>query len=233
MHPTDKAARVVGAWYLSMVLTGPFTLIYIPSTLIVRGDAVATASRILEHQTMFRLGIAAEVVGAVIFLCTALALYRLFRDVSQTRAVQLLAFAAVSAGVAFFNTLNNVAAFALFRGGEFLGALPTPQREALGMLFIRLHGQGNVINEIFWGLWLVPMGLLVIQSRFMPRFIGVWLLVNGAAYVALCFIGLFAPQYSSIAFTSAQPALFAELAFMLWLLIKGAKVPPLPAVATA
>ena len=233
MHPTDKAARVAGAWYLSMVLTGPFTLIYLPNKVIVRGDAAATASRVLDHQTMFRLGIAAELVGAIIFLCTALAFYRLFRDVSQTRAAQLVAFAALSSGVIVVNTLNNVAALALFRGGDFLGVLDTAQRQALGMLFIRLHGQGNVINEIFWGLWLLPMGLLVIQSRFMPKFIGVWLLINGAAYVALCFIGIFAPQYSSIAFTSAQPALLGELAVMLWLLIKGVKVQPLPAVAAA
>ena len=233
MHPTDKAARVAGLWYLSMALTGPFTLIYIPSTLIVRGNAAATASKILEHQTMFRLGIAAELVGAVLFIGTAVALYRLFSGVSQTRTMQMVTFAAVSAGIAFFNALNNVAALTLFRGGEFLTPLGTLQREGLGMLFIRLHGQGNVINEIFWGLWLLPMGLLVIRSGFLPRFIGVWLIVNCAAYLALSFIGLFAPQYSGIAFTSAQPALFGELAIVLWLLIKGAKVPALPAVANA
>ena len=233
MHPTDKAARVAGLWYLSMALTGPFTLIYIPSTLIVRGNAAATASKILEHQTMFRLGVAAELVGAVLFIATAVALYRLLSGVSQTRAMQMVTFAAVSAGIAFFNALNNVAALTLFRGGEFLTPLGTLQREALGMLFIRLHGQGNVINEIFWGLWLLPMGLLVIRSGFLPRFIGVWLIINCAAYVALSFIGLFAPQYSGIAFTSAQPALFGELAIVFWLLIKGAKVQPLPAVANA
>src|SRR5438067_9955944 len=137
MHPTDKAARVAGLWYLSMALTGPFTLIYIPSTLIVRGNAAATASKILEHQTMFRLGIAAELVGAVLFIGTAVALYRLLSGVSQTRAMQMVTFAAVSAGIAFFNALNNVAALTLFRGGEFLTPLGRPQREALGMLLDR------------------------------------------------------------------------------------------------
>ena len=233
MQPTDKAARVAGAWYLSMVLTGPLTLIYIPSKLIVRGDAAATAGRILDHQTLFRVGIAAELIGMVLFLGTALALYRLFVGVERIRAAQMLTLAAVSAGVGFLNTLNYLAAVALFRGTEFLGAFDKPQREALGMLFIRLHGQGNFINEIFWGLWLLPMGLLVIRSGFVPKFIGVWLIVNCAAYVALSFIGLFAPQYSGIAFTSAQPALFGELAIMLWLLIKGAKPKPLPVAVAA
>jgi hypothetical protein len=223
MEPTDKAARVAGFWYLSMVFTAPFALIYVPGKLIVRGDAAATASRIVEHQTMFRLAIAADLVSAVIFLGTALALYRLFLGVERIRAAQMLTLAAVSAGVGFLNTLNNLAALALFRGVEFLSAFDKPQRDALGMLFIRLHSQGNTINELFWGLWLLPFGLLVIKSGFLPKFIGVWLIINCFAYVALSFIGLFAPQYSSIAFTSAQPALLGELAIMLWLLIRGAK----------
>ncbi len=233
MHPTDKAARVAGAWYLSMGLTGPFSLIYVPSKLIVRGNAAETAGRVLAHETMFRLAILADLAGAVIFIGAALALYRLFRDVSRTRAAQMVTLAAVSAGIVFFNALNNIAALLLFRGGEFLNAFEKPQREALGMLFIRLHGQGNSINEMFWGLWLLPFGILVFQSRFMPRFIGVWLVINCWAYVALSVIALFAPQYSGMAFKIAQPALLGELAVMLWLLIKGAKVAPLPVPAAA
>ena len=223
MEPTDKAARVAGFWYLSMVITGPFALIYVPSKLIVRGDAAATASRILEHQTMFRLAIAADLVNTVIFLGTALALYRLFLGVERIRAAQMLTLAAVSAGVGFLNTLNSLAALALFRGVEFLSVFEKPQREALGMLFVRLHSQGNTINELFWGLWLLPFGILVIKSGFIPKFIGVWLIVNCAAYVVLSFIGLFAAQYSGTAFLVAQPALLGELAIMLWLLIRGAK----------
>ena len=224
MHPTDKAARVAGAWYLSMVLTGPFALIYVPSKLIVRGNATETASRVVAHETMFRLAILADLIGAVLFIGTALALYRLFQDVSRTRAAQMLTLAAVSAGVAFLNALNNVAALTFFKGAEFLNVFEKPQRDALGMLFIRLHGQGNVINEIFWGLWLLPFGLLIFRSGFLPRFLGVWLIITCWTYVALSVIGLFAPQYSATAFNYAQPALFGELAVMLWLLIKGAKV---------
>jgi Domain of unknown function (DUF4386) len=234
MEPTDKAARIAGLWYLSMALTDPFRLIYAPGKLIVRGDAAATASRILDHQTMFRLLIAADLVGAVLFLGTGLALYRLLAGVDRHRAAQMLTLVAVSAGVGFLNTLNNLAALALFRGTEFLAVFDKPQREALGMLFIRLHGQGNTINALFWGLWLLPFGLLVIKSNFAPKFIGGWLIVNGAAYVVLSFIGLFAPQYSSTAFLCAQPALFGEMAIMLWLLIRGAKPRRLmPAAAAA
>jgi hypothetical protein len=99
------------------------------------------------------------------------------------------------------------------------------------MLFVRLHGQGNVINEVFWGLWLLPLALLVYRSRFLPSFLGVWLALGGLAYVVLSLTSLLAPQYQDRVFTFSQPAFFGELAFMLWLLIKGAKVRPLTAVA--
>ena len=93
------------------------------------------------------------------------------------------------------------------------------------MFFLHLHGQGNVINGVFWGLWLLPFGLLVIKSGFIPRFIGYWLLIDGLAYVVLSVIGIMAPQYHERAFLIAQPALFGELVIMLFLLIRGANSP--------
>jgi hypothetical protein len=224
MHPTDKAARVAGAVYLLLVLTGPFTLIYLPNKLIVRGNATATANNILAHEMLFRVGIVAELIGAVIFICLAVALYRLFSGVNKTQATLMVAFVLVSSTVGFMNALNNVAALLLVRGSDFLAIIDKPQRDAFGMLFVRLHGQGNAINEMFWGLWLLPLALLVYRSRFLPRFLGLWLAFGGFAYVILCLTSLLLPQYQDKVFTLFQPAFFGELAFMLWLLIKGAKV---------
>ena len=178
MHPTDKAARIAGAVYLSMVFTAPFTLLYVPGKLIVRGDATATANNILAHETMFRLSIFGDLVTAVIFICLGIALYRLLSGVNKTWAMMMLAFVLISAAVGFLDTLNNIAALILFRGGDFLSVFDKPQLNALGYLFIRLHSQGIFINELFWGLWLFPFGLLVFRSRFLPRFIGVWLMIN-------------------------------------------------------
>lgn len=235
MHPTDKAARVAGAVYLSMVLVAPFSLIYVPNKLIVSGNATATASNIQAHEMLFRLGIVADLIGAVIFICLGLALYRLLSGVNKTQASLMVAFVLVSAAVAFLNVLNNIAGLTLFTtnggGGDFLGVIDKPQRDALAMLFLRLHFQGSVINEIFWGLWLLPFGLLVYKSRFLPRFLGVWLVVNCFAWVVLSLTGLLAPQHYGMAFRSAQPVLFGEMAIMLWLLIKGAKVGPLTTAA--
>jgi len=225
MHSTDKAARVAGAVYLSMVLTAPFTLLYVPGKLIARGDATATANNILAHETMFRLAIIGDLITAVIFICLGIALYRLLSSVNKTWAMTMLAFVSVSAAVGFLDTLNNVAALILFRGAEFLAVFDKAQLNALGYLFIRLHSQGIFMNELFWGLWLFPFGLLVFRSGFLPRFIGVWLMINCFGYVALSIIALFAPDYYAEAFKWAQPVLFGELAIMLWLLIKGAKVP--------
>jgi len=225
MHPLKKAARIAGAVYLSMVVTGPFSLIYVPSKLIVRGNAAVTADNILAHQTMFNLAILADLVGQVIFICLAIALYRLLSSVNKTWAGLMVALVLVSAAVGFFNTLNNIAAQILFRGADFLAVFDKPQRDALGMLFIRLHTQGIFIDEMFWGLWLFPFGLLVFRSGFLPRFIGVWLMINCFGYVALSVTSLFFPAYYEAAFRWAQPVLFGELVIILWLLIKGAKVP--------
>src|SRR5438874_799189 len=225
MHPTVKAARIAGAIYLSMVFTAPFSLIYVPSKLIVRGNAVATADNIMAHEIMFRLSIFGDLIGQVIFICLAIALYRLLSSVNKTWAALMVGFVLVSAAVGFLNTLNNIAAVILFRGGEFLTVFDKPQRDALGMLFIRLYSQGIFIDEIFWGLWLFPFGLLVFRSGFIPRFIGVWLMINCFGYVVLSVTALFFQSYYGAAFNWMQPVLFGELAIMLWLLIKGAKIP--------
>ena len=227
MHPLKKAARIAGAIYLTMVFTGPFSLIYVPNKLIVRGNAAATADNILAHETMFRLAILADLVGAVIFICLGIALYKLLSGVSRTWAGLMIAFVLVSAAVGFLNTLNNIAALTLFRGADFLAVFDKPQRDALAYLFVRLHSQGILINEIFWGLWLFPFGLLVFRSGFLPRLIGVWLMINCFGYVGLSVTALFFPDYYEAAFKWSQPILFGELAIMLWLLIKGAKVSPL------
>jgi len=207
-----------------MIFTAPFSLIYVPSKLIVRGDATATANNILAHETLFRLSILGDLVGQVIFICLAIALYRLLSSVNKTWAMLMVAFVLVSAAVGFLNVLNNIAAVILFRGGEFLAVFDKPQRDGLAMLFLRLHSHGQFIDEIFWGLWLFPFGLLVFRSGFLPRLIGIWLMINCFGYLALSVTALFFRPYYDRAFIFLQPVLFGELAIMLWLLIRGARV---------
>jgi Domain of unknown function (DUF4386) len=228
MHPTAKAARIAGAIYLSLVLVAPFAMLYVPGKLIVRGDATATADNILAHETMFRLSIFGDLIGHVIFICLAVALYRLLSNVSKIWALLMVSFVLVSSAVGFLNALNNIAAVILFRGGEFLTVFDKSQRDALAMLFLRLHNQGEFISEVFWGVWLFPFGLLVFRSRFLPRILGIWLIIACFAWVALSVTAQFFPARYGAAFGWLQPAFFAEMAIMLWLLIKGAKVPTPP-----
>jgi len=228
MHPTLKAARIAGVTYLVIVLTGLFSLMYVPGKLIVRSDATATAGNVLAHEMLFRLGIVGNLLGTVVFICLGIALYRLLRDVSLTQAWLMLSFVLVSSAVAFVDEVNNLAALILFRGGDFLTVFDQTQRNALGMLFLRLHGQGIVINEIFWGLWLLPFGVLVYQSRFLPRILGAWLVLNCFAWLAFGIAGLLWPQYSQTVYHIISPVLVGEMAIMLWLLIRGANVKRLP-----
>src|SRR5919108_5304128 len=142
MHPLKKTARTAGAIYLSMVVTAPFTLIYVPNKLIVYGDASATANNVLAHEAMFRLAIVGDLLTHVIFISLGIALYRLLSSVNKTWAMLMVVFVSVSAAVGFLDTLNNVAALILFRGGDFLAVFDKAQLNALGYLFIRLHSQG-------------------------------------------------------------------------------------------
>ena len=224
MHPTKKTARIAGLIYLSMIFVAPFSMLYVPGKLIVSGNAAATADNILAHETMFRLSIFGDLIGQVIFICLGVAFWRLLRDVNKTWALLMLSFVITSAAVCFFNVINDLAALILFRGGEFLAVFDKPQRDALAMLFLRLYNYGQFIAEIFWGLWLFPLGLLIYRSGFMPRFIGGWLMINCCGWLALSFTALFFRQNYNALFGYMQPVLFGEMALMLYLLIRGANV---------
>src|ERR1700734_1888667 len=138
----------------------------------------------------------------------------------------------VSVPIAFVNELNSLAALALVRGADFLSIVEKPQRDAFAMLFLNLHGRGLVFAELFWGLWLFPLGRLVYKSRFLPRFLGVWLGLAGIAWVILCFTEIVLPQYADKINPYCQPAVLGEIAFMLWLVIKGAKPSEMEQAAT-
>ncbi|MEO8188832.1 MAG: DUF4386 domain-containing protein [Acidobacteriota bacterium] len=228
----QKTARFAGLLYFLACIPAPFSLLYVPRALIVTGDPAATASKILGSEWMFRLGVAGELVNAVAFLFVTLALYRLFRGVDQPKASLMVTLFALSVPVSFVNALNNIAALILFRGGDYLSAFSKPQRDALAMIFLRLHAHGLVVGAIFWGLWLFPFGVLVYRSRFLPRILGVLLVINCFAYVIPGFTSVLLPRYREAVNGVALPFLLGELAIALWLLIRGARERP-PAEAPA
>ena len=234
MSSTYNPGRVAGFLYLLLVVFAPLRLIYIPSKLFVHGNATATANNIAAHELLFRLGIATDLFCGTILIFLVLALYRLLKGVDQNLAVLMVILGGVlPAAVDFFNVLNDAAALILVHGADFLSVFDKPQRDALAMLFLRLHHQEIVAAEILWGLWLFPLAILVYRSRFLPRFLGVWLIINGFAYLTISFTGLLLPQYEDMVSNVAFPALLGEMAFMLWLVIKGAKPQPLETAASS
>jgi uncharacterized membrane protein len=233
MPSTKNPGRFAGLLYILTSIPGVFAMMYVPSKLIVHANAAATAGNIAAHETLFRLGIAGQLISQAGFILVALALYELLKGVNRQHASLMVTLIVVSIPIAFLNELNSIAALLLVRGADFLSFFEKPQRESLAMLFLNLHFEGLVIDEIFWGLWLLPLALLVYRSRFLPRFLGVWLALAGFAWVLLSLTGILSPQYYDNVFTYTQPAVFGELVFMFWLLIKGAKPPALDAAASS
>jgi hypothetical protein len=232
MTSTRNPGRVAGLWYLLLVVIGPLRLIYIPSKLFVHGNAAATVNNIAAHEMLFRLGIAADLIGAVVLVFLTLAFYRLFKGVDQYLAVLVVIFGGIMPALIYFvGVVDDFGALTIVRGADFLSVFDEPQRDALALLFLRLRDHQNTAAEILWGIWLLPLAMLIYKSHFLPRFLGVWLAINGFAYVVLSFTGILLPQYQNKVFIYAQPAFFAEIALMLWLVIKGAKPPALNAAA--
>jgi hypothetical protein len=228
MTSSRNPGRVAGFLYLLLVLAGPIRLIYIPDKLFVHGNAAATAGNIAAHEWLFRFGIVSDLFCAVILIFLALAFYRLFKSVDQNLAVLVVILGGIMpALIDFVGVVSDSAALTLVRGADFLSVFDKPQRDALAMLFLRLRDHQNTAAEVLWGLWLFPLAILTYKSRFLPRFLGVWLIINGFAYVILSLTGELLPQYQDKVFVLSQPALFAEIALMLWLVIKGANPPAL------
>ena len=223
MTSLHNPGRVAGLWYLLLVLIGPLRLMYIPNKLFVPGDAAATAANIAAHERLVRFGIAADLAGAVVLVFLALAFYRLFAAVDRNLAVQVVIFGGVMPSLLYFvGVVCDFGALTAIRAG-FLSVFDQPQRDALALLLLRLREHQVTAAEILWGVWLLPLAILVYRSRFLPRFLGVWLFINGIAYIAVSLAGILWPQYQARVFNYSQPALFAEVALMLWLVIRGAR----------
>lgn len=225
MNSTKKQARIAGLLYLLASIPGAFCLIYIPSRFIVSGDATATASNIAASEFVFRLGILSEVAGFIGFIFVVRALYRLFVGVNKAHASLMATLILVSIPISLLNVLNETAALELIRGGNFLSVFDKPQRDALAMLFLHLHFDGIIVAQVFWGLWLVPFGILVYKSGFLPRILGVLLIIACLGYLANSIVGLgLLPHVVS---RTVGQLTICELPIILWLLIMGAKDQPL------
>ena len=226
MRTIKQQARIAGFLYFLVGITAPIALVYVPGKIIVSGYATATADNIRASESLFRIGIAAELTYLVVIIFVTLALYRLFKDVSQARARELVVLGSlISVPIGFLNALNQLAALVVATRPDFLSAYDAPQLDALAYLFLRLHAWGIDLASVFWGLWLFPFGILAVKSGFIPRVFGYLLFGAGFAYVVSAYTAVLLPQYVEQVGEVAMILYFGEIPIMLWLLIWGAKGP--------
>lgn len=224
MNSRKNTARLAGLMYLGFGLFSAFSLAYLPSVFYVSGNAEATTNNIAAHELLFRAGILSGLIGAAGFLFAPLTLHGLLKGVGKKLAALMVILFAVSVPISFLNELNHVAALRLLSGANFLSAFTKPQLDALVMVFLNLWGHGNLLAQIFWGLWLVPFGLLILKSSFLPKIMGVLLIIACFGYLASSFVQLLSPDHGHIvSMISAATGAAGELPVSLWLMIKGGR----------
>ena len=221
----SRQIRAAGILYLLVALIGPIGLVYVPSKLFVVGDAGATAAAVRGSEWLLRTGIACDLVHQTLEVFLVVELYRLFAPVSRRLAQQMAALGFIPVPIVFVNTINALAVIVMLSGATFLAPFSEPQLEALAYLFVRLHSIGMTLASVFWGLWLLPLGVLTWRCGWAPRFVGVLVAMAGAGYLLEVFARVVLP--SSIPFLSpvTLPLQALELVFIVWLLIAGWRTP--------
>lgn len=223
MNSIKKTARFAGLLYLIMAITGIFGQ-YVRSTLIIYGDATATASNILTSEWLFRIGFMSDLTMITVYFLTACVLYMLLESVNKNIALLFVLFTLGSVSVLFINALNQFAALLILSGADYLTVFGADQLNSLAMLFLNLHQYGYYIAQIFFGLWLLPLGYLVYKSDHFPKFIGVALMVACFGHLLEFFQIFLFPNYKIIAYPGLIAAMIGEFSLMFYLLIKGVRI---------
>ncbi len=221
MTNESKISRLAGALYLVVVMTGLFSLMYVPSQITVSGDSHATINNIVAHSSLFRAGIAAFLIKQVAFLLLPLVLFRLLRPVHQSIAALMVALAVVSVPIALVSLVNRLDALDILIGSYSQAHTPA-QLQAQALLSLNAYGNGLLVTTLFWGLWLLPFGYLVIRSGFLPKILGAFLVLGGLGYVAQVFWQILVPNLSFPDFL-LFPAAVGEIGICLWLLVAGVR----------
>jgi hypothetical protein len=226
MNP-NKTARIAGFLYGPlMILLAPLGLIYVPTALVVAGDAVTTTQNVMANIGMFRLSIVVALIVQVAHLFIVLLLYKLLKPVNKNLASLMVIFMLVGIPITMLNELNHAAVLLLLSGADYLKVFTAGQLQALVLMFHGLHEYViNSIASIFWGLWLFPMGYLVFKSGFISKIPGVLLIIAGSGYLVDTFAKILSPNYgATIIATIILITMWGEPVFPIWLLIKGVNV---------
>lgn len=226
MSAESRLARVAGLLYLIVVVTGMFSLGYVPSRLVVHGDPQATLERMAAFEPLLRYGIASFLVEQVAFLLLGFALYRLLRAVDPMVAAVMVASVVTSVPLALMSLVERLNLLSLLERSDVTHA--SDQLIALTRASLDGYSHGLLITSMFWGLWLFPFGFLVMRSGLLPRFLGVFLMIGCVGYVVDVLCSILMPGYGDLAMSGYMtlPAAIGEIGSCLWLLVMGARRPP-------
>jgi len=224
-------ARIAGVLLLLSIMAGIFGEVYVPSKLIVSGDATATARNITTFNSLFRLGFATYLVEALCDVALALILYVLLRPVQKNLALLAAFFGLISTALYAVAELFYFAAGIILAGADYLKSFSPDQLSALALLSLKMFGYGGGIFMVFYGVASVLRGYLIFRSGYLPRFLGVLLMLAGLGFIMKNFALVLVPAYASDAFL--LPMFVAGVALTVWLLVRGIDVPKWEAKAAA
>ncbi len=216
-------ARIAGVLFLLSIVAGAFGEAYVPSRIIVSGDATATAKNLLTFGSLFRIGFASYLIEAVCDVALALFFYVLLRPVQKDLALLAAFFGLVSTTLFAVAELFYFAASLIVSGSSYLKTFSPDQLNTLALLSLKIYGYGAGLFMVFYGLGAMLRGYLIFRSGYLPKFLGVLLAAAGLGFVAKNFLLVLAPAYASDILL--LPMSLAAMSLTAWLLVKGVDVP--------
>jgi hypothetical protein len=223
MNTPKKTARIAGLLYLAHFVTFFLADNGVHSTAVGSIDVAAMAQDIVASEELFRIGFISYLLTALFFLLAAWALYVLLKPVNKDLALLFLLLNLGGVAIWCISLLGELAALLLLSGADYLEVFQTDQLQALAMLSLNLYQNGFMIAQLLLNLWLFPLGYLVIKSGFLPRVLGILLIIDGFAMLIWFFQFFFFPDYEAVSYLSLAASFIAEGLFCLWLIIKGVK----------
>lgn len=219
----NKTARFAGLLYLMLIIGGIFSLAYIPSQIIVPESASKTLENIRNSDFLFRIGIIIGIITFLIHIFLPLVLYKLLHKVNKFHANLMVIFSLISVVLFFINILNKFSVLTLINKAEYLEKLSETELQTQVMFYIDCYNNGNQIAQIFWGLWLFPLGYLVYKSGFLPKILGILLMTGCFGYLITFFGGFLYSDFGNtiISEIAGYAAPLGEFGICLWLLIMG------------
>jgi len=226
-YPLKKTARLAGLFYLLNVVTSIYGMVYVSSKINMNGHSFDMINNISENEFLFRSGIVNRLVSSVPWILLALTLYQLLKQVNSFQAKLMFAWMTLSIPIGFIAEAFNISGLMIAKG-ELLKSIDIVQRKEYANLFLSTYNYIMSISEMFWGLWLLPFGILIYKSQFIPRVFGVLLFFGGVGYIVECISFLLFPMYkSSISQFTLLFGAAGEITIMFWFLIKGVKNIPI------